>query len=65
MTTLENDLVGEQAIIAPIRSQASQAESLGDRATRHLYEQILLKTEERAYHIGHFLAPDTLVRSLN
>ena len=45
-----------------IRSQASQAESLGDRATRHLYEQILLKTEERAYHIDHFLAPDTLVR---
>jgi len=62
---LENDLIGEQAIIALIRSQASQAESLGDRATRYLYEQILLKTEERAYHISHFLAPDTLVRSAN
>ena len=64
MTMLENDLVGEQAIISLIRSQASQAESLGDRATRYLYEQILLKTEERAYHIAHFLAPDTLVRSV-
>ncbi len=61
-TMLANDLGSEQAIIALLRSQSSQAESLGDRATRYLYEQILLKTEERAYHIAHFLAPDTLVR---
>jgi starvation-inducible DNA-binding protein len=64
-TMLENDLVAEQGIISLIRSQASQAESLGDRSTRYLYEQILLKTEERAYHIAHFLAPDTLVLSAN
>lgn len=63
---LEHDLVAEQAIIGLLRRQAAQAESLGDRATRYLYEKILLKTEERAYHISHFLAPDTLVRlSLN
>jgi DNA-binding ferritin-like protein len=43
-----------------IRRHASQAESLGDRATRHLYEQILLKTEERAYHLEHFLTRDSL-----
>jgi DNA-binding ferritin-like protein len=43
-----------------IRRQAGQAESLGDRATRYLYEQILLKTEERAYHLAHFLAHDSL-----
>jgi starvation-inducible DNA-binding protein len=58
---LENDLVAEQSIIKLLRQQASQAESLGDRATRYLYEKILIKTEERAYHIAHFLAPDTLV----
>ncbi|MEM9905839.1 MAG: Dps family protein [Cyanobacteria bacterium P01_D01_bin.44] len=58
---VENDLQAEQAIIQVIRRQAAQAESLGDRATRHLYETILLKTEERAYHLGHFLANDTLV----
>lgn len=58
---LENDLAAEQAIIGLLRRQAAQAESLGDRATRYLYEQILLKTEERAYHIAHFLAHDTLV----
>lgn len=57
---LESDLTAEQAAIVHLRAQASQCESLGDRATRHLYEQILLKTEERAYHIAHFLAPDSL-----
>jgi starvation-inducible DNA-binding protein len=57
---VENDLKAEQAIIGVIRRQAAQAESLGDRATRYLYEKILLKTEERAYHLGHFLAKDSL-----
>lgn len=59
---IENDLQAEQAIIGVLRRQAAQAESLGDRATRYLYEQMLLKTEERAYHLDHFLAPDTLVQ---
>jgi starvation-inducible DNA-binding protein len=58
---LEQDLKAEQAIITLLRRLAAQAESLGDRGTRYLYEKILLKTEERAYHIAHFLAPDTLV----
>jgi len=31
-----------------------------DRATRYLYEKILLKIEERAYHLDHFLAQDSL-----
>ena len=57
---LENDLKAEQALIGLIRRQATQAESLGDRATRHLYEKILLDTEERAYHLAHFLAKDSL-----
>jgi len=57
---VEHDLAAEQAIIQLLRRQAAQAESLGDRATRYLYESILLKTEERAYHLSHFLAPDSL-----
>lgn len=57
---VENDLVAEQALIGVIRRQAAQAESLGDRGTRYLYEKILLKTEERAYHLAHFLAKDSL-----
>ena len=57
---VENDLAAEQAIITLIRRQATQAESLGDRATRYLYETILLKTEERAFHLDHFLTHDSL-----
>ena len=61
-TMIEHDLAAEQAIIGVLRQQATQAESLGDIATRHLYESILLETEERAYHLEHFLASDTLVQ---
>jgi starvation-inducible DNA-binding protein len=57
---VEHDLVAEQAMIVLIRRQAAQAESLGDRATRYLYEKILIATEERAYHLAHFLAKDSL-----
>lgn len=57
---IEHDLKAEQSLIEMIRRLAAQAESLGDRATRYLYEQILLKTEERAYHLEHFLAHDSL-----
>jgi len=57
---VEHDLQAEQAMIDLVRRQAAQAESLGDRATRYLYEQILLKTEDRAFHLAHFLAKDSL-----
>jgi starvation-inducible DNA-binding protein len=57
---VEHDLTAEQAMIVLIRRQAAQAESLGDRATRYLYEKILLETEERAYHLAHFIAKDSL-----
>lgn len=57
---LQHDLEAEQKIIELLRSQAAQAESVGDRATRYLYEQILLATEERAFHVDHFLATDSL-----
>lgn len=57
---IANDLQAEQALITLIRQQASLADSLGDRATRYLYEGVLLKTEERAYHLEHFLTPDSL-----
>ncbi|MEB3358210.1 MAG: ferritin-like domain-containing protein [Synechococcales bacterium] len=57
---IEADLKAEQSLVEVLRRQAAQAESLGDRATRYLYEQILLKTEERAYHLEHFLTRDSL-----
>jgi DNA-binding ferritin-like protein len=57
---IENDLAAEQAIIGSLRRLATQAESVGDRATRYLYEEILLKTEDRAFHLDHFLTEDSL-----
>jgi len=57
---VERNLAAEQEMVQLLRRLAAQAESLGDRATRYLYEQILLKTEERAYHLEHFLTPDSL-----
>jgi DNA-binding ferritin-like protein len=57
---VENDLQAEQTMIDLIRRQAAQAESVGDRATRYLYDQILLSTEDRAFHLAHFLAADSL-----
>ncbi|PSN13607.1 DNA starvation/stationary phase protection protein [filamentous cyanobacterium CCP5] len=57
---IAHDLKAEQSLIEMIRRLASQAESLGDRATRYLYEKILLETEERAYHLEHFLTRDSL-----
>ncbi len=62
---LEADLQAEQSLIDLLRRQAALAESLGDRATRYLYEQILLQTEERAFHLAHFLAADSLVFGLS
>jgi starvation-inducible DNA-binding protein len=59
---LEHDLAAEQAVLKQLRRFAAQAESLGDRATRYLYEKILLETEDRAFHLDHFLASDTLVQ---
>ncbi|MGF1491383.1 MAG: Dps family protein [Microcoleaceae cyanobacterium] len=57
---LEHDLQAEQAAIDLLRRQAAQVESIGDRATRYLYEKMLLETEDRAFHINHFLSQDSL-----
>ncbi len=60
---LEHNLAAEQEVIKLLRRIAGQAESMGDRATRYLYEKILLETEDRAFHLDHFLAADTLVQA--
>ncbi|MEB3336968.1 MAG: ferritin-like domain-containing protein [Leptolyngbyaceae bacterium] len=57
---VENNLKAEQSVIDLLRRQAAQAESVGDRATRYLYEQFLVQTEDRAFHLAHFLAEDSL-----
>lgn len=57
---VEHDLQAEQQVIDLLRKQAALTESVGDRATRYLYEGILVKTEDRAFHLAHFLAEDSL-----
>jgi starvation-inducible DNA-binding protein len=64
-TMVEHDLAAEKSVVALLRSQAAQAESLGDRATRYLYEKILLETENRVFHLAHFLANDSLTFGLS
>lgn len=54
---VEHDLAAEKSPISLLRSQVAQAES---RATRYLLEQLLLTTEERVFHLAHFLANDSL-----
>ncbi|NER79049.1 MAG: DNA starvation/stationary phase protection protein [Leptolyngbya sp. SIO1D8] len=57
---IENDLAAEREIIDLLRRLAAHAEGVGDRATSYLFEQILLKTEDRAFHLDHFLSTDSL-----
>lgn len=59
-TMIEHDLKVEQSLISIIRRGATQAESMGDRATRCMYEKILEETEYRAFRLARFLKSTTL-----
>lgn len=60
-TMLINDLNAEKIIIGLLRRQTATAASLGDYGTEHYLKKILLDTEERAFHLAHYLADDSLV----
>ncbi|BAC90507.1 DNA starvation/stationary phase protection protein DpsA [Gloeobacter violaceus] len=64
-TMLVNDLGAEQSIIKLLRQQIAAAGSLGDYGTEHYLKEVLLKTEERAFHLAHYLADDSLVLDLD
>ncbi len=57
---LTRDLVAERHISEEMRKTIKRAFELGDFATRGLLEKILIATEDRAQHVEHFLADDTL-----
>jgi len=61
-TSLEHDLECELQITRKLRETVKLAMDLGDYGTKNLVEAILLKTEDRAHHIDHFLGHDTLDR---
>lgn len=64
-TMIVNDLGGEQSIITLLRQQIATAGSLGDYATEHYLKGVLVETEERAFHLAHYLADDSLVLDLD
>lgn len=57
---LIRDLLAEKKISEEFRKTIRKAFELGDFATRGLLETILIATEDRAQHVEHFLAADTL-----
>lgn len=63
-TMLVNDLRAEAEIIKMLRRQIATAASLGDYGTEHFLKEMLVETEERAFHINHYLADDSLVLDL-
>ncbi len=60
-TMLVNDLGAEVAILRMLRQQIAASGSLGDYATEHYLKNVLMESEERAFHLGHYLADDSLV----
>lgn len=64
-TMLIHDLGAEQTIVALLRRQIAAAASLGDYASEYYLKKVLLETEERAFHLAHYLADDSLVLDLD
>jgi len=63
-TMIANDLKAEAEIIKMLRRQIATAASLGDYGTEHYLKEILVASEERAFHLNHYLADDSLVLDL-
>ncbi|BAC88278.1 DNA starvation/stationary phase protection protein DpsA [Gloeobacter violaceus] len=63
-TMIVHDLQAEQAIIEQLRRQIAAVASLGDYASEYHLKKVLLETEERAFHLAHYLADDSLVLDL-
>lgn len=59
--SLKNDMEAEKTITIELRKSIKKALELEDFGTKSLLEGILLKTEDRAHHIEHFLGEDTVL----
>ncbi|UFP94754.1 class I SAM-dependent methyltransferase [Gloeobacter morelensis] len=53
-----------RSIMALLRRQIAAVASLGDYASEYHLKKVLLETEERAFHLAHYLADDSLVLDL-
>lgn len=63
-TMIVNDLAAETLIVKMLRRQIAGAASLGDYGTEHYLKEVLVKAEERAFHLNHYLADDSLTLDL-
>ncbi len=59
-TSLEHDRAAEGDVAVSLRQSIKKALDAGDYGTKTLLEHILLKTEDRAHHLDHYLGEDTL-----
>ncbi|MBU1821626.1 MAG: DNA starvation/stationary phase protection protein [Bacteroidetes bacterium] len=59
--SLKNDMEAEKTIAIELRKSIKKALEHEDFGTKSLLEGILLKTEDRAHHIEHFLGEDTIL----
>lgn len=57
---LELDLVTEATVCQRLRQTVDLCVKHGDHGTKRLMEKILFAAEDRAHHLEHFLAEDTL-----
>jgi len=57
---LELDRKYEGTIAVELRKTIKLASDLGDYGTEELLKEVLLEAEDRAHHLDHFLAPDSL-----
>jgi len=58
--SLRNDLDAEQAIGGRLRTTIVDCTQRGDFGTEILLKQVLAAVEERAHHLDHYLASDSL-----
>lgn len=58
--SLHNDLKAEQAIVGRLRNGILASAKQGDFGTEILLKQVLAAAEDRAHHLDHYLAGDSL-----
>lgn len=58
---LRHDLEGEKIICTMLRRTITSAQERSDYGTATLLKQILMRSEDRAHHLDHYLADDGLL----
>lgn len=61
-TMLGHDLEGERILCTMLRRTITSAQDRSDYGTATLLKQILMRCEDRAHHLDHYLAKDGLVK---